>query len=110
VIPWKQLISAILWQRQQRAKIGEIAQRWGWLSEMEIREAARSKYMGEKLGETLLRCQRITPFQLSTLLWQQRKSQQPIGRFFIENGLISEASLSRFLADLQSHNRKFRPR
>ncbi len=108
VISWKLLIAAIVWQRHQRARIGEIAQRWGWLSESDIRGILFSKYPGERLGEVLLRSAWITPFQLSTLLWHQRKLQRPIGRYFVEKGEISEISLQAYLTDLEEHNRKFR--
>jgi len=109
VISWGLLISAIVWQRQQRERIGEIAQRWGWLSEAEILGILSSKPPSEPLGEVLLRRAWITQFQLATLLWHQKKSQLPIGRFFVEKGLITEASLRAYLADLEEHNRKFRP-
>lgn len=110
VISWKLLIAAIVWQRQQRERIGEIAQRWGWLSESEILEINSQRYLGERLGEVLVRHEWITQFQLSMLLWQQRKSQSPIGRFFIHRGLLSESGLQRCLADLSRHNQKWRSR
>ncbi len=110
VISWKLLISAIVWQRHQRERIGEIAQRWGWLSEAEILGILSSRIPGERLGEVLLRSAWITPFQLSTLLWHQRKSQLPIGRFFVEKGLITETSLRTYLADLEEHNRRYQRR
>ncbi len=110
LISWKMLISAIVWQRRQRERLGEIAQRWGWLAEDEILELVSCKYPGERLGEVLLRRASITPFQLSTLLWHQRKSQQPIGRFFVENKVITESCLRTCLADLEEHNRRCRPR
>ena len=108
VVAWKQLIVALVWQRRQRERIGEIAQRWGWLSEDEIREVAAEKSFGERLGEALLRHEWITPFQLSTLLWHQRNRQRQIGRFFVERGLIPEADLQRCLRDLEAHNRRWR--
>ncbi len=110
VITFRLLITAVVWQRQQRDRIGDIARRWGWLSEEEIRKVAAGKCPGEKLGEVLLRGSWITPFQLSALLWHQRKSQRPIGRYFVERGLITEEDLRMHLADLDRHNRKFKPR
>jgi hypothetical protein len=108
VISWKLLISAIVWQRRQRERIGEIARRWGWLSEDQLLEVAAGRYLGERIGEVLLRHDRLTPFQLRTLLHFQRKSQQPIGRFFVEQRLLSERELDRYLVDLGEHNRWFR--
>jgi hypothetical protein len=110
VISWKLLISAIVWQRRQRERIGEIAQRWGWLSEREILEVAARKFLGERIGEVLLRYEWLTPFQLRTLLYYQRKSQRPIGHFFVEQGLLSERDLDKYLEDLEAHNRKCQDR
>jgi hypothetical protein len=108
IISWKLLISAIVWQRRQRERIGEIAQRWGWLSEHEILEVAAGRYLGERIGEVLLRYEWLTPFQVGTLLHHQRKSQRPIGGFFVEQGLLSARDLDIVLEDLGEHNRRCR--
>lgn len=106
IVSWKLLISAIVWQRRQRQRIGEIAQRWGWLSEDMILKVVAQRLLGERLGEVLLRHEWLTPFQLNTLLHHQRKSQRPIGRYFVELGLLSAADLERVLEDLAEHNRR----
>ena len=108
VISWKLLISAIVWQRQQRERVGEIAQRWGWLSEYQLLQVAAGRVLGERIGEVLLRNNWLTPFQLRTLLHYQRKSQQPIGRYFVERSVLSERDLDRYLIDLGEHNGKCR--
>jgi len=106
VVSWNQLISALVWQKQQRLALGEIARRWGWLSEPEVMDLLNDRKRGERLGEILLRHGFISDFQLSMLLRHQEKTQKPLGRFFIQNGLFSEPQLLRYLDDLRHHNQK----
>jgi len=107
VVSWKQLISALVWQKQQRLALGEIAKRWGWLSEFEVIELLNDRRCGERVGEILLRHGFISDFQLAMLLRHQEKTQKPLGGFFIENGLFSEPQLLRYLDDLRHHNQKW---
>lgn len=107
VIPWNLLIKAIVWQRAQRPSLGEIAQKWRWLSESQIKLLLRNRRPGERLGEALVRFGLITSFQLRVLLAQQRRMQQPIGNFFVRNGHLSEAQFERYLQRQRMHNRKY---
>lgn len=107
VVNWKTLISALVWQRQQREALGEIARRWGWLSENEVFSLLSERRKGERLGDILLRHGLINSFQLNMLLRHQEKSQKRLGRYFIENSLFSESELIRYLGDLRRHNSKW---
>ncbi|MEO5358576.1 MAG: hypothetical protein H7844_14945 [Nitrospirae bacterium YQR-1] len=108
LVSWKDLIAAIVWQTKQRQKVGEIASRWGWLSEDKITEIMRSKQRGEKIGEVLIRLKIITPFQCNMLLWQQQKSQKPIGEYFLQEHLLKDNDLNKYLKFLKDHNTNFK--
>jgi len=107
VVNWKTLIAALVWQRQQREALGEIARRWGWLSENEVFSLLAERKKGERLGDILLRRGLVNPFQLNMLLRHQEKNQKRLGRYFIEHDLFSEPELIRYLEDLKRHNRKW---
>lgn len=107
VIPWRALINALAWQRRQRPRIGEIAQRWRWCTEVELMELLRGRRLGERVGEVLLRRGLISPFQLDVLLWQQRKIQKRIGEYFLDQGLLTGAQIRRHLQHQQRHNVRF---
>jgi len=109
VIPWRYLINALVWQRRHRPRIGAIAQRWRWCTEEEIVQLLKNRRLGERLGELLLRRRLISPFQLEVLLWQQRKIQKRIGEYFVDQGLLTEAQIRRYLQHQQQHNLKFHP-
>ncbi|MBF0517790.1 MAG: J domain-containing protein [Nitrospirae bacterium] len=104
VVAWKDLIASIVWQTKQRQRIGEIATRWGWLNEGKILDIMKSRNRGERLGDALVRLKIITPFQCNMLVWQQQKSQNPLGKYFTAEQLISESDLNRHLTNLKSHN------
>ncbi len=107
VIPWKILIKALVWQVRQRPRIGEIAQRWRWLTEYQIANLLRYRHPGERLGELLLDNKIITPFQLKILLWQQKRLQKPIGEYFLHQRVLSESQIQAFLRRQESHNFRF---
>ncbi|MBF0318654.1 MAG: hypothetical protein HQL01_02445 [Nitrospirae bacterium] len=107
IVAWKDLIAAIVWQTKQRQRIGEIAARWGWLTEAKILEIMKSRQRGERLGDALVRLKIITPFQCNMLVWQQQKSQNPIGKYFTAEHIVSENDLSRHLSNLKFHNQNF---
>ncbi|MBF0487161.1 MAG: hypothetical protein HQK98_03285 [Nitrospirae bacterium] len=104
VVAWKDLIASIVWQTKQRQRLGEIAARWGWLTEGKILEIMKSRNRGERLGDALVRLKIITPFQCNMLVWQQQKSQNPLGKYFTAERLVSENDLTRHLTNLKSHN------
>jgi hypothetical protein len=107
VISWNTLISAILWQGRQRERLGDIALRWGWLTEEELQELLHDRHVGERLGGILLRHQIVTPFQLKMLLIHQRQKQPRIGEFFVGEGIIPPFQLPPLVNLLRERNRKF---
>jgi hypothetical protein len=108
-IPWRSVIRALVWQVQQRPRIGEIAQKWRWLDESQITSLLKNRNPGERLGEILLNHGVISPFQLTVLLWQQKRIQKPIGEYFVEKRLLSERKIQDFLRRQQMHNFSYRP-
>jgi hypothetical protein len=107
LVDWRALIAALVWQRHQRETLGEIAARWGWLSETEVLLLLCDRHKGERLGDILMRHRLVSPFQLAMLLRHQTKTQRPLGSYFIEKGLFTEPDLTRYLADLRRHNEAY---
>ena len=106
IIPWDSLISAITSQKKERKRIGEIANRWGWLSKKQVTTLLKYKDPRERLGDILLRNNLITPFQLNMLLRQQQMSQKPLGEYLLESGILTGNDLVRFLEYLKVHNKR----
>ncbi len=107
VIPFNAVISAITWQRRQRPVIGEIAKRWGWLNDDQIKQIINYRG-GHKFGERAELLGLLTPLQVRALLLHQRTRQQQMGRYFIEQGFFEETDLHQLLNQLADHNQTYR--
>lgn len=107
-IPQHVLTEALSWQRRQRPRFGEIAQRWRLLAEPEIDTLLKNRRFGEPLGESAIRLMILSRFQVNTILHFQRKNQQPIGEYFTSQGHIMRFMLKRLLEDNSRHNEQFR--
>jgi hypothetical protein len=101
------LIKAIVWQRLQRPAIGSIATTWDWLDHESILEILQQRDYGEKFGECALRHGYISKYQLMLLLDRQKILQPQIGRYFVEQRIISSFKLNKMIDDMKQHNRKF---
>jgi hypothetical protein len=107
-VPWQEFVGAIAWQRKQRPPVGRIAVDFGFLSRGDVTEILeRRRREGgstEPFGEFAVRRGYITPFQLLALLGQQLRLQRPIGRYFVERGLVNDGDIDAARAAVFRHN------
>ena len=100
--------AAIAWQRAQRPPVGRIAERFGYLAPSEVgrilKERLQQRAGNEPFAAYAVAAGWLTPFQRLVLLGHQRRLQQPIGGWFVEQGLVTEAELRRHCAALTRHN------
>ncbi len=109
LIPFNAVISAITWQRQQRPVIGEIAKRWGWLNDEQIKQILHLRISGvHKFGERAEHLGLLTSLQVRAVLLHQRTRQKQMGHYFIDQGFFDEATLNQLLTQLADHNRSYR--
>lgn len=92
-ITLRQLVDAVLWQRSQRPRVGEIAVEWGIMSRAEVFFVLREKNVEEMFCDVAVRLGFLTPFQRLAILARQRRLQAPIGRYFIEQGILQEVDV-----------------
>ncbi len=105
-ISYQDMIAALVWQRRQRPVIGEVALRWGWLSDAAIGRILAGGGQPGRFGDRAVDLGLLSPFQVKTLLFYQRCRQQRLGEFFIEGGLLTAAEMEQMVADLSEHNRR----
>lgn len=103
-ISYQALIDALVWQRNQRPIIGDIALRWGWLNAGAIDRITQSSGVSGRFGEKAMGLGLLSPFQVKTLLFYQRSQQERLGQYFVMHKLLAKDDLERFVADLQEHN------
>lgn len=101
------LIKAIVWQRLQRPSVGAIAVSWGWLEGGDIVDILRCRRYGEKFGECAFRLGRLSRYQLARLLEKQKQVQPLIGKYFLEENILSSVDLFKRIVDMKMHNKKF---
>lgn len=106
LIDYRQLVAALVWQRRQRPNLGDIAKRWGWLNDQEIRNILNSRGHLRRFGEKAVHLQYLSERQLQTLLYYQRSQQQRLGDFFVENKILAAADIERLVLEQQAHNRQ----
>lgn len=104
VVSWKTLIDAIIWQRKQRPRIGQIAQEWGILTPHDIRSILAERNYKDKFCEFAHRRGYITYFELMALLGRQHKLQRPLGQYFIQQGILRPVEMNKIIETLKNRN------
>ena len=108
MVPFNAVISALIWQRQQRPVLGEIARRWGWLSDENIRRIINHRSGIHKFGERAEQLGLLNSLQIRTLLFHQQTKQKQMGYYFVKQGFFNTATLNQLLLQLVEHNQTYR--
>lgn len=104
LIDWMTIVKALIWQRSQRPRLGDLARQLGWLSEEEIRQVLASRQGLEKFGASAVRRQNLTEKQLKVLLGYQNLLQKKIGAFFLEQRFFTTVELEELVRRHREHN------
>ena len=109
IVSWKRLIEAVSWQKMQRPIIGQIAMKWGILSEYDIqvllKQRSLERNFHKRFGEYAWLKGYITSYELLALLGKQRMLHSPIGEYFIEKRILPADKMDRMIEKLRIHNR-----
>lgn len=104
VIDWSTLFRAMRWQHRTRPCVGEIAKESGLLSGDDVTHILRHKRIDERFGEAALRLGRLDHVRLLTILGHQHRLDRPIGRYFVEHGVLTPEALEHWLRLHWTHN------
>jgi hypothetical protein len=104
IISYSEMIEALVWQRRQRPVLGDLAERWGWLTPADVQ--AINRYHGQRgrFGARAVKLGYLTPFQVQVLLRYQRQLQKRFGQYFVEQGRMTNAEIEAWLREQQRHN------
>lgn len=108
VITYAEVIEALVWQRRQRPVIGDLAIRWGWLTEKDIQFINRQGAFKGRFGARAEHGGYLTPFQVQVLLRYQQSCQQPFAQYFVEQGILSANEVKRLMRAQALHNSRYR--
>jgi len=103
-IPWEALIKAIVWQRNQRPKLGDLAKTWGWLDDEDLDTVTAKRNVFEPIGMAAVRLNLLNEGQVKMLLSRQQKLQKPFGEFFLLNKYLTRVKLINLLHQFHKHN------
>jgi len=104
LINWKTIIQALIWQRNERPRLGEIGRRFGLLSEADITSILRTRRILQPFGQAALELGLLNQAQIQLLVAHQKRIQKKFGEFFLEKQILSPHELQRHLARYQEHN------
>lgn len=105
-VSWQDFMAALNWQKRQRPTFGEIAMEWNLLSQEDVVAIMSDRNFAEPFGEAAMRKGLLTRFWVNAILKRQSKMQPRLGRYFVEQGLITRRQLSRALEGLKTHNQR----
>jgi hypothetical protein len=104
IIDWHTLLAAMRWQHSARPRLGEIARQMSFLSSEDVGEILRLRGGAERFGDAALRLGRLDHVRLFAVLGRQRRFDRPIGRFFVDHGILTPVELAQQLDRHWAHN------
>lgn len=106
IASWRTIVQALIWQRSNRPKIGEISRRLGILDEAAIAMILKNRSVGQPFGEFALKLGLLDENQLRLLIQAQKRMQHKFGQYFIQQGLLQPRQLLRLLQEYHDHNNR----
>ncbi|MFU8819178.1 MAG: J domain-containing protein [Desulfurivibrio sp.] len=106
IASWRTIVQALIWQRSNRPKIGEISRRLGILDEAAIAMILKNRSGGQPFGEFALKLGLLDQNQLRLLIQAQKRMQHKFGQYFIRQGLLQPRQLLRLLRECHDHNNR----
>ena len=97
---------ALVWQRSQRPRVGEIGQRMGWLDEQDTLKILRQRKDRQLFGELALNLGILTREQLQIILLHQKNLHKRIGQYFVKKNYWDNVMLGEYIAAHRIHNSK----
>ncbi|MCX5865040.1 MAG: J domain-containing protein [Deltaproteobacteria bacterium] len=104
LINWRTIIQALIWQRTERPRLGEIGQRFGLLNDADVVQILRNRPSLQPFGQTAMDLGLLSQPQLQMLVAHQKRLQKKFGEFFLEKRILEPNELRALLQQYQEHN------
>lgn len=104
---WQTIVKAIVWQRTERPRVGEIAHKYGWLTSKDILAILKGRKLSDSFGKSAVAMGMLTEGQLRIILFRQKSLQKKFGQYFIHNKLLTPFELQRLVHRFYTHNTSF---
>jgi hypothetical protein len=106
IIQWRQLITALAWQKSGRPRIGELGISLGYLDRQAVITILKNSVKVGAFGVTARNMGFLTTNEVRELLLRQKRQEKKIGQFFVEKGLLTRKELMVLLGQCWAHNRR----
>ena len=107
MISYEQLIEALVWQRNMRPPIGELAVQWKWIHKSFIEIVLKDVARGGQFGERAVSMGLLKESQVKVLLRHQLFMQKPVGHYFVTNNILTSQEIKESLLIMSIHNKLF---
>jgi len=104
ITSWRTIVQALIWQRNNRPKIGEISRRFGLLDDAAVEMVLKNRQGLQPFGQSALKLGLLNEAQLRLLIQIQQRMQRKFGEYFVEHGLLQPPQLARLLQEYHKHN------
>lgn len=104
LVDWRTIVQALIWQRSQYQRIGEIAREKGWLKNEDIFHLLKTAKPTVPFGQRAVQLGLLTRLQLLVLLAHQKRQQKRIGEFFVQKKIFNRQQLAELLTAFHRHN------
>ncbi len=107
LVDWQTLVKALIWQRANRPRVGEIGLRFGWLSSTDVDGIMQSKQARDMFGQAAVDGGKLSKSQLRMILSFQKGQQKRIGEYFVRRRIFNRRKLVELLHLFQAHNARY---
>jgi hypothetical protein len=108
LVSFRTMIRAIVWQGERRPRAGQLGLERRLLTREQINSVLRRKRIREPFLGAAVRLGYLSEPARRTILAAQRACGLPIGRFFVDEGILTPERLGALLAECARHNQSLR--
>lgn len=103
-VSWDAAVASVRWQREHRAKLGQVAIDVGALTVRDVQRVLNQQGRGERFGDCAARLGLMARDDVFRLLERQRRLQPLVGQYFVQSGLLTADQVREAVARQRAHN------
>ncbi len=104
IISYEMLLKSLAWQKEQRPLLGQIAMQIGLLSPSNFATILLQTKNGFQFGAIAKKMKLLTESTIRKMVDSQNKYNCKIGKYFIENGILSDKEIDFYHKEMNLHN------
>lgn len=98
------VVKALIWQKNQNPRLGEIGRRHGWLRNWDILRILKYRDAAQPFGRSAVHLGLLTQGELMIMLSEQARLKKKIGAYFVDKKILTSRQLAVLLEQCRKHN------